>query len=166
MVEVNHFFSPDIDRNIRTEQIVDNLVEKSNSSLSNRLNIDATIVLNGKNYECEYTYYEKLIATIWKEVLGYDTFCIHDSFFDIGGDSLKIRGVYAHIEEMFPGKVTIVDLFTYSTIFQLSRFINDSYKDDAKKMNNLSKELRNLISDLRQGKHSLEEIVERYDHLA
>lgn len=164
--EVNHFFSPDIDRNIRTEQIVDNLVEKSNSSLSNRLNIDATIVLNGKNYECEYTYYEKLIATIWKEVLGYDTFCIHDSFFDIGGDSLKIRGVYAHIEEMFPGKVTIVDLFTYSTIFQLSRFINDSYKDDAKKMNNLSKELRNLISDLRQGKHSLEEIVERYDHLA
>lgn len=74
--------------------------------------------------------------------------------------------MYAHIEEMFPGKVTIVDLFTYSTIFQLSRFINDSYKDDAKKMNNLSKELRNLISDLRQGKHSLEEIVERYDHLA
>ncbi|ABX42568.1 phosphopantetheine-binding protein [Lachnoclostridium phytofermentans] len=106
-----------------------------------------------------------MVATIWKEVLGYDTFSIHDSFFDMGGDSLKIRSVYFHIEKLLPGKITIVDLFTYSTIFQLAKFLDDNNNEKINKTNKLSDELHNLVTDLKDGKQSLEEIIERYNHL-
>ena len=34
-----------------------------------------------------------------------------------GGDSLKLRNVYRRLNDVLPGRITIVDLFTYSTIF-------------------------------------------------
>lgn len=73
--------------------------------------------------------------------------------------------MYVRIDELIPDKITIIDLFTYSTIFQLAKFINGSDKDDVKKSNNLSNELEDLVPDLKQGKHSLEEIMERYNNL-
>lgn len=164
--EVNPCFCSGTDGSVTIEQMTHKPIETtSNRSLTGNLSVNEAISLNGKGDKQGYTYYEKLIATIWKEVLGYDTFSIHDSFFDIGGDSLKIRSVYLHMEELLPGKITIVDLFDYSTIFQLARFLDDNHKKSVKKTGNLSDELYNLVSDLREGKHSLEEIMERYNNL-
>ncbi len=83
-----------------------------------------SVKLKGKN-KGEYTKTEKSIASIWKEVLGYDEFNINDSFFEIGGDSIMITRVHSFLEEKYPGKVQVGDLFAYPTISKIASFINE-----------------------------------------
>lgn len=69
---------------------------------------------------------EQKLLEIWEEVLGRENFGIKDNFFEIGGNSILLISVYAQIEELYPGKVKVTDIFAYPTIFKLARFIKDS----------------------------------------
>lgn len=42
---------------------------------------------------------EKLLVSIWQDVLELDEVCIHDNFFDIGGHSLLVMQVIASVEK-------------------------------------------------------------------
>jgi surfactin family lipopeptide synthetase A/fengycin family lipopeptide synthetase D len=66
---------------------------------------------------------EEAIAQIWREGLEREQIGVHDKFFDIGGDSLKIIRVSLLLDDVYPNALTVVDLFKYNTIESLSEFL-------------------------------------------
>ena len=65
---------------------------------------------------------EARVAEVWKSVLGRDTVGVHDNFFDLGGTSLLLYRVYSRLREIRPG-LRVVDLFRYTTVEALARFL-------------------------------------------
>lgn len=66
---------------------------------------------------------EEDIYNIWKKVLGTERISNNDNFFNIGGNSISLIQVHSQIEKLYPGKVTIPDLFAHTTISKLSAYI-------------------------------------------
>jgi non-ribosomal peptide synthetase component F/acyl carrier protein len=69
--------------------------------------------------------FEEAVAGIWREVLDQSDFGVHDKFFDLGGDSLKIIRVLFLLEDMYPGTLTVADLFKYNTIASISEYLEE-----------------------------------------
>lgn len=69
------------------------------------------------------TKLEQSLTDIWKQVIGTDSIDVEDSFFDIGGNSVKIVQVFAKLEQEFPGIVALADLFAYPSISALARYM-------------------------------------------
>ena len=63
---------------------------------------------------------ERLVASIWSEVLGVEKVGLHDSFFDLGGHSLLIVRVHSRLEKQVPNPPSLVDLFQYPTVAALA----------------------------------------------
>lgn len=66
---------------------------------------------------------EKKIAEIWRSILDTDKVNIRENFFDAGGNSMMLILFQAKLEEVFPGKVTIGDIFSHTTVEKLSSYI-------------------------------------------
>ncbi|BAZ00088.1 amino acid adenylation domain-containing protein [Tolypothrix tenuis PCC 7101] len=64
---------------------------------------------------------EKLLTTIWQEVLTIDEIGIDDNFFELGGHSLLIAKLRNKIVEVLGIQISIVDVFQYSTIRSLAQ---------------------------------------------
>jgi amino acid adenylation domain-containing protein len=75
---------------------------------------------------------ERLLAVIWKDVLGVGTLGIDDDFFDLGGHSMLATQVVARIRKESTGTraVGVMDLFTHRTIRDLGSFMADEVTDD------------------------------------
>lgn len=77
--------------------------------------------------EVEYmepvTEAEKNLVSVWKEILKLELIGINDNFFELGGNSLKLIQAHSRIDQIYPGKTNVVDLFSYPTISKLSGFI-------------------------------------------
>ncbi|MHC5599837.1 MAG: amino acid adenylation domain-containing protein, partial [Nostoc sp.] len=64
------------------------------------------------------TLEEKILAEIWAEVLGLEQVGIHDNFFALGGDSIRIIRVQSLAKEKGLS-FSIQQVFQYQTIYQL-----------------------------------------------
>ncbi|MBC2632230.1 SDR family oxidoreductase, partial [Salmonella enterica subsp. enterica serovar Enteritidis] len=64
---------------------------------------------------------QQWIADAWSGVLNKQQIGIHDDFFEIGGDSLKVLHVLTLLKPQFPN-LKIADLFAYKTIIQLAEY--------------------------------------------
>ncbi|ARU60253.1 hypothetical protein CBW65_03630 [Tumebacillus avium] len=73
----------------------------------------------------EITAVEKTVAQIYRDILGFDEINVHDSFFELGGDSLMLNKMHAQLDQEFPGKVKVADLFAHTSISKLSEFIGN-----------------------------------------
>lgn len=71
------------------------------------------------------------VFKIWGDILGKDNIGVEESFFDIGGDSLKCVEVLYQINEKYP-EVTLVDLFKFTSIGTLSAHIESLYSVQSK----------------------------------
>ncbi|NFF81602.1 amino acid adenylation domain-containing protein [Clostridium botulinum] len=99
---------------------------------------------------------EKELLKIWSKLLGLEKISLTDNFFSIGGDSFLVNRMYAEIEKLYPGKIKIVDIFTYTTITRLANYISNSentVKEDEKIRNQLNK----LFNDINDGKVDISE---------
>ncbi|MDP4179621.1 MAG: amino acid adenylation domain-containing protein [Bacillota bacterium] len=67
---------------------------------------------------------EKVIADLWKQVLGIAEIGTNHNFFDIGGDSMRLTRLFLKLEDIYPGLLTVSDLFSYATISKLALYIN------------------------------------------
>ncbi|WP_276735262.1 non-ribosomal peptide synthetase [Bacillus sp. (in: firmicutes)] len=68
---------------------------------------------------------EQILADIWKEVLWAEKIGTADSFFELGGDSIKALQVSARLHRI--GKqMAVKDLFSHPTIQELAAYIRDS----------------------------------------
>jgi acyl carrier protein len=69
------------------------------------------------------TELEQNIALIWQEVLQVQGIGVHDSFFDLGGNSVHIIQVHSKLRDLLNQDLPIVKMFEYPTIHALSQYI-------------------------------------------
>jgi len=59
---------------------------------------------------------EAMLIDLWRRHLQLETVDVDQNFFDLGGSSLQLLGVQAELEQLFPGRLSIRDLFDLPTI--------------------------------------------------
>ena len=62
------------------------------------------------------TELEHRLASVWSEVLGIDPVGITDSFFDLGGDSLRAAEVANRLQAWLGGTIAFASLLEHATI--------------------------------------------------
>ncbi|MFF2175854.1 SDR family NAD(P)-dependent oxidoreductase [Lysinibacillus sp. NPDC058147] len=137
----------------------------SNDEKTKRQNKSARKVdkveLSGRE-DKEFSEIEVKVATIYNEVLGYTEIDIHDSFFELGGDSVMLNRMHAILEQEFPNAIKLIDLFNYTTIASLSKFIAEktgvSIQEEG---NDDMDELNKMLDDLSAGDLSIDAAIEK-----
>jgi amino acid adenylation domain-containing protein len=71
---------------------------------------------------------ERFLAGMWQEMLGIDAPGIHDSFFELGGDSIKGAIFTNKLQEYLGEIVYIVTLFDAPTIASLAAYLQEHYR--------------------------------------
>lgn len=94
--------------------------QKNNKSIQQ----NTVITLDGR-YGDQYSEEEKIVAGLYNKILGYSKLNIHDSFFEIGGNSIQISQLYAELQELYPGRIKVSDLFQYTSINKLAEFVSN-----------------------------------------
>ncbi len=72
---------------------------------------------------------EKVLGTIWKNVLDIETVGREDHFFERGGHSLSAAVLSGQIYKQFQTNVSIKQLFATPELYHLAKFIDDSEKE-------------------------------------
>jgi natural product biosynthesis luciferase-like monooxygenase protein len=74
---------------------------------------------------------EQTIATVWCEVLELPSVGVETNFADVGGHSLAMVQVLGRLKEQVSPTITLVDLFRYTTIRSLAKFLSNVEKPHA-----------------------------------
>ena len=61
-----------------------------------------------------YSEVEQTLAGLYREVLGYEELSIHDTFFELGGDSVQLHRLHKLVDQRYTGQTSIADLFAYA----------------------------------------------------
>lgn len=70
---------------------------------------------------------EERTAAAWARVLTLDRVGIHDNFFDLGGNSVRLMRVLATLREQYPDAgLTLVDLFRRPTVAALAAHLDQA----------------------------------------
>ncbi len=67
---------------------------------------------------------ERLVAGVWREVLGLPRISAGENFFEIGGHSLATAEVQARLAALLGRAVPIVDLFRFPTVRSLAAHLD------------------------------------------
>ncbi len=68
---------------------------------------------------------EKTLQEIWEELLAKRFIGIHDSFFDLGGDSLKLMQLMWRVHCLFPVRLAVRTFYEANTIAQLGAILEE-----------------------------------------
>jgi amino acid adenylation domain-containing protein len=79
--------------------------------------------LNHQDCEPPASDIETLVSEVWAEILEVPRVGVHGNFFDLGGHSLLLIKVQRRLEERLNSRVAIVDLFKYTTVASLAKFL-------------------------------------------
>jgi amino acid adenylation domain-containing protein len=60
------------------------------------------------------------VEAIWQRLLRRDDIDADENFFDAGGSSFLLMQLHAEINKIYPGKLALIDLFSATTITQIS----------------------------------------------
>jgi acyl carrier protein len=98
---------------------------------------------------------ERALAEIWSKVIGVQRVGIYDSFFELGGDSLKLTQVQALIEHELNYELSLAEMFQYPTIQLLAQLISAGEKatfveEDNRHLDTLMHGKQNLLQQRRQ----------------
>jgi polyketide synthase 12 len=74
---------------------------------------------------------QERILAVWSDVLGHDRFGIDDSFFTIGGNSLRVVRVQAELQRLLGRPVPVAKLYEFFTIRGLAAHLADEKKTPA-----------------------------------
>ncbi|MFI2711344.1 amino acid adenylation domain-containing protein [Micromonospora sp. NPDC018662] len=66
---------------------------------------------------------ERLVAEVWREVLGVDQVGTRDSFFDLGGHSMRLLAVLDRLRARLGDVLTATDLFRHPTVESLAAYL-------------------------------------------
>ncbi len=66
---------------------------------------------------------ERRLRAICDQALGDIRLGRHDNFFETGASSLKLIEIHEQIEDAFPGRVELMDLFDFPTLAELAEFL-------------------------------------------
>ena len=68
---------------------------------------------------------ERVIASIWAELLGLEQVGTHDNFFDIGGNSLLMVQANGKVRRALETTVSLVDMFRFPTVSRLAKHLSE-----------------------------------------
>ncbi|MBD0259727.1 MAG: AMP-binding protein, partial [Cytophagales bacterium] len=88
-------------------------------------------VVRGRHFAAPAGETEVRLAGIWANLLGADENAIgrNDSFFDLGGHSLKVIHLVTQIQKVFDAKVSLRDIFRYPALEQVGNLVRAAGKD-------------------------------------
>ncbi|MNC05203.1 Dimodular nonribosomal peptide synthase [compost metagenome] len=84
------------------------------------------VTVRNENIEEPLYQLDTTLLNIWRTFVGERDIGIHDNFFDVGGNSFSLVLVQAELEKIFPGVVSVADLFANPTIARLRHYIHSS----------------------------------------
>lgn len=100
--------------------------------------IDRKALKNMQNVEVEVSVpdamesgTEKKVKEIWERILKKPATGLNINFFEMGGTSLHMIQMSSQLEKEFHQSVTVVDLFTYTTIRSLSMYLEGKQEKDS-----------------------------------
>ena len=85
-------------------------------------------------FEPASTPLESQLVATWSEVLGVERIGVNDSFFDLGGHSLRMAQVHARLREILQRDVPLLVLFQYPTISALARYLQGDANQESQKL--------------------------------
>lgn len=101
---------------------------------------------------------------MYSMVLDMQELDLYESFSAMGGDSIMATQLLKLINQQYPDIVDISDIFTYSSVVELSEYIDKQLNKDSQQEteedtaeNRLEQELNNLFDDLENGKINIQE---------
>jgi acyl carrier protein len=74
-------------------------------------------------YVAPVTATERLLSTIWSDLLDVDAVGVHDSFLELGGDSLVAARVVARVREVLPIDISAGRLLEATTVCIMAELI-------------------------------------------
>jgi amino acid adenylation domain-containing protein len=77
-------------------------------------------------YEEPLTAGERVIAEVWRDLLGIERIGRHENFFDLGGHSLLMARVQSRLRDRLGREIGIVDLFSYPTVASVASWLSQS----------------------------------------
>jgi amino acid adenylation domain-containing protein len=100
---------------------------------------------------------ERVLAGIWREVLGLKQVGIHHNFFDLGGHSLLMVQVQAKASEKLQRGISIVEMFQYPTIRSLARHLGEPPAESGRlqKLQDRTRRRKEALGRQREMKESL-----------
>ena len=73
---------------------------------------------------------EQKIAELWQRLLQVEKVGVNDSFFDLGGHSLLLAGMFRELRQMYDTELSVIDLFRYPTISMLAEHVEYHVEPD------------------------------------
>lgn len=106
------------------------------------------------DYVIPQTEAERLIASVWQEVLQINNVGIYDNFFEIGGNSLLLVQAYSKLQNLFGSQVSMVILFRYPNIHALAEYLSQSQSIEVPEPNRAEnrKSRQDLMKQQRQNR--------------
>jgi amino acid adenylation domain-containing protein len=102
------------------------------------------------------TELQRIVARVWQDVLKVEAVGIHESFFDLGGNSLRLFEVVTRLREVYKERrIELVDLIEYPTIASLTEHLT------AQEAIQAVAQVDDRAAKLRQGREQLNEQFER-----
>lgn len=109
-------------------KVLDEMPVMSNGKIDRRALAARDVVSPDAPYSAEpRTDAEWALARIWSAVLGRDRIGIDDSFFDLGGHSLKAIQIVSRIHRESGAEIGVGDLFERQTIRQLAPLVETAW---------------------------------------
>ena len=83
-------------------------------------------IKTGAEYEAPGNAIEEKLAEIWREILGVDRIGVKDSFFQLGGHSLKAIMLVSRIHREFNVEIPLREIFSRQSIKNLAEYIRET----------------------------------------
>ncbi|ARU60252.1 hypothetical protein CBW65_03625 [Tumebacillus avium] len=121
------------------------------------------VSLKGKDGEA-FSDIEMKVAQIYNAVLGFSEINIHDSFFELGGDSVMLNHMHAILEKELPGAVKLIDLFNYTTVAALSEFIQSKLDGEPQALTEEEQieSYNDMFEELEKGNLSIDDMIKNF----
>ncbi|MFH6945171.1 MupA/Atu3671 family FMN-dependent luciferase-like monooxygenase [Flavobacterium sp. FlaQc-50] len=110
---------------------IDKMPLTSNGKINKKslLNIDQSELTSKIDYLAPRDNTEKELVEIWEEILNRTPIGVKDNFFEIGGSSLNVVRLRRLLKKKMNVSISIIDLFKYNTIEDLSYAINQELNE-------------------------------------
>lgn len=107
---------------------------------------------------------EDVLLSIMKDVLGFKEIDPYESFFDLGIDSILLGQVFIRLQKLYPGEITVSDIFENPTIKKLSGIIDQkkTKKNEAKQRDTIPRvvSIGSLLDRMDEGELTIDSLID------
>jgi len=89
---------------------------------------------SGKPFLAPRTPVERFLADLWKDVLRLERVGVYDSFFEVGGDSIKAAVLTNRVQEALQVTAHVRSIFMAPTIAELATYLTEYYPEAVRRL--------------------------------